>query len=168
MFQVLLCRVFFCLFVWGCYLLCFSFISHLRISILTEGRAPATRDPRRCLFASLLLKLLLLQKCNKFPRNGILVRVRLGRLRKKCKGNKTSPSFVIATPLTRARQKDLSWADTCKEKMANVNTPHDEFYMFLRDEHRQNTYTDAIDNMLSYCTLRELHCSRVLFVSIMF
>lgn len=165
---MLLCWGF--LFVCGCYLVCLSFISHLQISILTEGRTPATRDPRRCLFASLLLKLLLLQKCNKFPRNGILVSVRLRRLRKKnVRETKPPPSFVIATPLTRARQKDLSWADTCKEKMADVNTPHDEFYIFLRDQQRRNTYPDATDSMLSYrCAPRELHCSRVLFVSIMF
>lgn len=49
----------------------FFFISNLWISILKEARAEAARDPRRCLFALLLLKLLLLQKCNKFPCNDV-------------------------------------------------------------------------------------------------
>lgn len=44
------------------------------------SRAEAARDPRRRLFAPLLLKLLLLQKCNKFPCNGVRVSVRAGRL----------------------------------------------------------------------------------------
>lgn len=64
-FQMLLCSI---SMRWMLTRLLF-FVRNLWISILKEGRAEATRDPRCCFFAPLLLKVHLLQKRNKFPCN---------------------------------------------------------------------------------------------------
>lgn len=127
-FQMLLCSIS------GCYLLCFSFISNLWISILKEGRAEAAQDPRRCLFAPLLLKLLLLHKCNKFLCNSVRVSVRPSRL-----------VFHLFCYSYERWQTEFSWADTCTETIADAPIPHNLAYMT-----KAKYYIDATDSILLF------------------
>lgn len=114
-------------FFFGRYILCFSFISHLWISIQKEGSAEATLDPRRCLFASMLLKLFLLQKCNKFPHNGVQ------EIYQKCKG-RWGMFFLLLLPChlkpmgNYTWHENSSWTDACKEWQTYTWT----LYVFTR------------------------------------